>query len=134
MRGSLFIAILKLFWGYPFMLFHTHFFCSMYSYALSFYVTKTVLVGTKWFWSDQIDLVLTTMIWSWPEWIGPVQMWFFLVENCNFDLTNSFWLWPFHFGQDQIIIVKSKSILVRPKPFWTNQNCSCHIEGQGIRV
>jgi len=26
-------------------------------YALSFYVTITVLVGPKWFWSDQIDLV-----------------------------------------------------------------------------
>ena len=32
-------------------------------YALSFYVTKTVLVGPKWFWSDQIDLDLTIMIW-----------------------------------------------------------------------
>jgi hypothetical protein len=29
--------------------------------ALSFYVTKTVLVGPKWFWSDQIDLDLTIM-------------------------------------------------------------------------
>ena len=26
---------------------------------MSFYVTKTVLVGPKWFWSDQIDLDLT---------------------------------------------------------------------------
>ena len=34
------------------------------SYALSFYVTKTVLVGPKWFWSDQIDLDLTIMILS----------------------------------------------------------------------
>ena len=33
-------------------------------YALSFYVTKTVLVGPKWFWSDQIDLDLIIMIWS----------------------------------------------------------------------
>ena len=32
------------------------------SNALSFYVTKTVLVGPKWFWSDQIDLNLTLMI------------------------------------------------------------------------
>ena len=32
--------------------------------ALSFYVTKTVLVSPKWFWSDQIDLDLTIMIWS----------------------------------------------------------------------
>ena len=34
--------------------------------ALSFYVTKTVLVGPKWFWSDQIDLDMTIMIWSQP--------------------------------------------------------------------
>ena len=32
--------------------------------ALSFYMTKTVLVGPKWFWSDQIDLDLTIIIWS----------------------------------------------------------------------
>ena len=56
------------------------------------------------------------------------------------DLTNSFWSWPFHFGCDQIIMVKSKSIwwdqnhLVRPKPFLTDQNCFGHIEGQGIRA
>ena len=37
------------------------------SNALSFYVTKTVLVGPKWFWSDQIDLDLTIMIWSRPK-------------------------------------------------------------------
>ena len=36
-------------------------------YALSFYVTKTVLVGPNWFWSDQIDLYLTIMIWSRPK-------------------------------------------------------------------
>ena len=34
---------------------------------LSFYVTKTVLVGPKWFWSDQIDLGFTIMIWSQPK-------------------------------------------------------------------
>ena len=47
-------------------------------------VTKTVLVGPKWFWS-----------------------------------------WPFHFGRDQIIMVKSKSI-------WSDQNCFGHTEGQGM--
>ena len=35
-------------------------------YALSFYVTKTVLVGPKWFSSGQVDLDLTIMIWSQP--------------------------------------------------------------------
>ena len=35
--------------------------------ALSFYVTKTDLVGPKWFWSDQIDLDLTIRIWSRPK-------------------------------------------------------------------
>ena len=89
--------------------------------ALSFYVTKTVLVGPKWFWSDQIDLDLTIMIWSWPKWNeqnqnGQVQIWFILVENHNLDLTsNSFWSWPFYFGRDQIIITKSKSI-------WSDNN------------
>ena len=47
---------------------------SQASYALSFYVTKTVLVSPKWFWSDQIYLDLTKMIWSWPKWIGQVQI------------------------------------------------------------
>jgi hypothetical protein len=94
---------------------------------LSFYVTKTVLVGPKWFWSDQIDLDLTIMIWSWPKWIGQVQMWFILVENHDLDLTISFWLRPNHYGQVQIN-------LVRPKSFWTDQNCFGHIEGQGIHL
>ena len=31
------------------------------------YVTKAVLVGPKWFWSDQTDLNLTIMIWSRPK-------------------------------------------------------------------
>jgi hypothetical protein len=98
----------------------------------AFYVTKTVLVDPKWFWSDQIDLDLTIMIWSRPKWIGQVQMWFILAENHNLDPTNSFSSWLFHFGGDQIIMVKSKSIwsyqnhfghtktiLDRPKLFWT---------------
>ena len=42
--------------------------------ALSFYVTETVLVRPKWFYSDQIDLDLTIMIWSRPKWIGQVQI------------------------------------------------------------
>ena len=56
-----------------------------------------------------------------PKWItfGPDQ--FILV------MTISFWLWPNHYGQVQIN-------LVRLKPFWTNQNCFGHIEGQGITV
>ena len=35
--------------------------------TLSFYETKKNLVGPKWFWSDQIDLDLTIMIWSQPK-------------------------------------------------------------------
>ena len=83
--------------------------------ALSFYVTKIVLVGPKLFWSDQVDLDLTTMIWSQPKWNGHDQnelvwskLWFSTKMNHNLDLTNSFWSWPFHFGRDQIIMVKSK--------------------------
>ena len=62
------------------------------------YVTKTVLVGPKWFWSDQIDLDLTLMIWSRPKWNGQDQneliiskLWFSTKMNHNLDLTNSFW-------------------------------------------
>ena len=57
-------------------------------YALSFYVTKTVLVGPKWFWSDRIDLVSTKMKWSRPEWIGQVQIVIFYQNVSHLDLTN----------------------------------------------
>ena len=40
-------------------------------------------------------------------------------------VTILFWSWPNHYGQFQIN-------LVRPKPFWTDQNCFGHIEGQDI--
>ena len=91
----------------------------------SFGRSKMVLVWPNWFGLDHNDLVTTKMKWSRPKWIGQVQMWFILVENHNLDLTNSFWSWPNHYGQVQIN-------LVRPKPFWTNQNCFGRIEGQGI--
>ena len=96
---------------------------SAITYALSFYVTKTVLVGPKWFWSDPIDLgltrhndlVTTKMKWSQPKWIGQVQIVIFYQNESHLDLTNSFRSWPFHFGRDQITMVKSKSI-------WSDQN------------
>ena len=70
-------------------------------------------------------MVTTKMNWSGPNVIhfgrksqfGPDQ--FILV------VTISFWSRPNHNGQVQIE-------LVRPKPFWTDQNCFGHIEGQGI--
>ena len=115
------------------------------SNALSFYVTKTILVGPKWFWSYQIDLDLTIMIWSWPKWNGHDQN--ELVRSKSWFCTkmNHIWTWPIHFGRDRFILVVTKSLwsspnqfgqvqinLVRPKPFWTDQNCFGHIEGQGI--
>ena len=60
-----------------------------------------------------------------PKWIGQVQIMIFYQNESHLDLTNSFWSWPFHFGRDQIIMVKSKSI-------WSYQNHFGHIEGQGI--
>ena len=71
-------------------------------------------------------MVTTKMNWSGPNVIhfgrksrsGPDQ--FILV------VTISFRLRPNHYGQIQIN-------LVRQKPFWTDQNCFGHIEGQGIR-
>ena len=81
----------------------------------SFGRSKMVLVWHDWFGPDHNDLVSTKTKWSRPKWIGQVQMWFILIENHNLDLTNSFWSWSFHFGGDQIIKVKSKSI-------WSDQH------------
>ena len=108
--------------------------------ALSFYLTKTVLVGPKWFWSDQIDLDLTIIIWSWPNemvttkmnWSGPNVIHFgrksqFGPDQFILVKTISFWSRPNHYGEVQIN-------LVRPKPFGTDQNCFGHKEGQGISI
>ena len=70
-------------------------------------------------------MVTTKMNWSGPNVIhfgrklqlGPDQFILFV--------TISFWSKPNHNGQVQIN-------LVRPKPFWINQNCFGHIEGHGI--
>ena len=76
-------------------------------YALSFYVTKTVLVGPKWFWSDQIDLDLTIMIWSWPKWIGHDQNELVATKmnwsgpNCDFCIRNQNRRWKL--GQQSAI-------------------------------
>ena len=67
-------------------------------------------------------MVTTKINWSGPNrdflpkliTFGPDQ--FILV------VTISFWSWPNHYGQVQIN-------LVRPKPFWTDQNCFGHIQG-----
>ena len=107
------------------------------TYALSFCVAKTVLVGPKWFWSDQIYLDLTIKIWSRPKWNGHDQNELVVIhfgiksqfgpDQFILVVTISFWSRPNHYGQVQIN-------LVRPKPFWTDQNSFGHIEGQGIRV
>ena len=93
-----------------------------------------VLVWPNCFVLDHNDLVLTKMKWSWPKWIGLVQIVIFYQNESQFGpdqfilvVTISFWSWPNHYGQVQIN-------LVRPKPFWTDQNCFGHIEGQGIRI
>ena len=85
--------------------------------ALSFYVTKTVLVGPKWFWSDQIDLGLNIMIWSRPKWNGHnknelvrSKLWFSTKKN-------HIWTWPIHFGRDHFILVMTKSLLSSPNQF-----------------
>ena len=75
-----------------------------------------VSVWPNWLGLDLNDLVTTKINWSGPNvthfgrksQFGPDQ--FILV------MTISFWLWPNHYGQVQIN-------LVRPKPFWTDQNC-----------
>ena len=87
--------------------------------------SKMVLVWPILFGPDHNDLVTTKMNWSWPKWIGRVQIgpmiyrfgWKNQFGPNQFILvmTNSFWSWPIHFGCDLIIMVKSKSI-------WSDQN------------
>ena len=86
-------------------------------YALSFYVTKTVLVGPKWFWSDQIDLDLTIMIWSRPKWNGHDQN--ELVRSKLWFSTKIIyiWTWPTHFGCDHFNLVMTKSLWSSPNQF-----------------
>ena len=67
--------------------------------------SKMDLVWPNWFGLHHNDLVTTKVKWSRPKWIGQVQMGFILVENHNLDLTNSFWLWPFHFGPTKTVLV-----------------------------
>ena len=74
------------------------------------------------------------MKWSQPKCIGQVQIVIHFGRKSRFGpdqfilaVTISFWSRPNHYGQVQIN-------LVRPKPFWTNQNCFCHIEGQGTNL
>ena len=81
----------------------------------SFGPSKMVLAWPNWFGLDLNDLVTTKMKWSGPKWIGQIQIVIFYQNESHLDLTNSFWSWPFHFGRDQIIMVKSKSI-------WSDQN------------
>ena len=101
--------------------------------ALSFYVTKTVLVGPKWFWSDQIDLDFTIMIWSWPKWNGHDQNELVRSKLQFSTKMNHIWTWPIYFGRDHFILVVTKSLLLKvksghtktildwPKLFWSRR-------------
>ena len=86
----------------------------------SFGGSKMVLVWPNWFGLDHNDLVTTKMNWSSP--------------NCDFQPRGiTIWTWPIHFGRNHFILVETGQVqinLVRPKPFWTGQNCFGHIEGR----
>ena len=97
------------------------------SYVLSLFVTKMVLVWPNWFGLDHNDLVTTKINWSGPNVIHFGRKSQFVPDQFILVVIISFWSWPNHYGQVQIN-------LVRPKPFWTDQNCFGHIEGQGIRL
>ena len=97
--------------------------------ALSFYVTKTGLVGPKWFWSDQIDLDLTIMIWSRPKWNGHDQNELVRSKLWFSTKMNHIWTWPIHFGRDHFILVMTISFWSWPnhydpksKSIWSEQN------------
>ena len=88
----------------------------------------------KQFLSNQIDLDLTIMIWSWPKLNGHdlnelvrSKFWLILVEI-------TIWTWSIHFDRDHFILVMTKSlwsstnqfgqtktILDWPKLFWSHR-------------
>ena len=70
-------------------------------------------------------MVTTKLNWSGPNVIHFGRKSQFGLDQFILVVTISFWFRPNHYGQAQIN-------LVRPKPFWTYQNCFGHIEGQGI--
>ena len=72
-------------------------------------------------------MVMTKMNWSGPNVIHFGRKLQFEPDQFIFIVTISFWSRPNHYGQVQIN-------LVRPKPFWTDQNCFGHIKGQGISL
>ena len=76
---------------------------TLYSNALSFHVTKTVLVSPKWFGSDKIDLDLTIMIWSRPKWNGHNQNEFVRPKLWFSTKMKNIWTWPIHFSCDHFI-------------------------------
>ena len=93
-----------------------------------------VLVCPKWFWSDQIELVLTIMIWSQPKWNGHDKIELVRSKLWFSSKMNHIWTWPIHFGRDHFILVETKSlwsspnqfgqtktILDRPKLFWSHR-------------
>ena len=70
-------------------------------------------------------MVTTKMNWSGLNVIHFARKSQFGRDQFMLVVTISFWLWPNHYGQVQIN-------LVRPKPFWSDQNCFGHIEGLDI--
>ena len=92
----------------------------------SFGPSKMVLAWPNWFGLNQNERVTTKMNWSSPN-CDFVPKWItFGLYQSILVVTISFRSRPNHYGQVQIN-------LVRPRQFWTNQNCFGHIEGQGMK-
>ena len=101
---------------------------------MSFYVTKTVLVGPNRFGLDHNDLLSTKMKWSRPKWIGQVQIVIFYQNESQFGPEQFIFVGLFHFGCEKNHYGQVQINFARPKLFWTNQNCFGHIEGHGINI
>ena len=71
----------------------------------------------KQFWSDQIDLDLTLMIWSRPKWNGQDQNELVRSKLWFSTKMNHIWTWPIHFGPDHFILVVTKSLRSSPNQF-----------------
>jgi hypothetical protein len=104
----------------------------------SFGRSKMVLVWPNWFGLAHNNLVTTKMKWSWPKWIAKVQIVIFYQNESQFGpdqfilvVTISFYIVTKSLLSSPNQFGRTKTILDQPKPFWINQNCFGHIEGQG---
>ena len=83
-------------------------------------------IGTKWFWTVQIILVGSKLLWSGPHNLGQVEIRLFWANFYSLDLSKMIWNRPKQIGTVITIGTYSTEII------WTVKNHFGPVEGQGI--